>query len=113
MSQKIRPIALLVLAIAIGSFVAASAYAKGPRKPFGPAVIQKVSKKELMVDNRMGDKLKFKPGDAVTVSGEGKAEWGDLKRGDWVVVTWELFDKPRIAYEVEVVPEKKEAGEDL
>ena len=49
----------------------------------------------------------------VPVSGEGKTSWDDLKRGDWVIVTWELFDKPRIAYEVEVVPEKKEAGEDL
>jgi len=113
MSQKIRPFTLIILAIAIGSFVAAAAHAKGPRKPFGPAVIQKVTKKELMVDNRMGDKLKFKPGEATPVTGEGKTSWDDLKRGDWVIVTWELFDKPRIAYEVEVVPEKKEAGEDL
>jgi len=113
MSQRIQPLALIILALVIGSFVAASAYAKGPRKPFGPAVIQKISKKELMVDNRMGDKLKFKPGKEVPVSGEGKTSWDDLKRGDWVIVTWELFDKPRIAYEVEVVPEKKEAGEDL
>ena len=113
MSQRIQPLALIILVLAVGSFVASSAFAKGPRKPFGPAVIQKVSKKELMVDNRMGDKLKFKAGKDVPVSGEGKTSWDDLKRGDWVIVTWELFDKPRIAYEVEVVPEKKEAGEDL
>jgi hypothetical protein len=113
MSERFRPLALITLVLAVGSFVAASAVAKGPRKDFGPAVIQKVSGNELMVDNRMGDKLKFKPAGEVPVSGEGKTSWGELKRGDWVLVTWEMFDKPRIAYEVKVVPEKKEAGEDL
>ena len=74
--------------------------------------IDKVSKRELIIDNRMGDKLKFKPADDVVVEGE-KDSWKRLKKGDWVVVSWKMMDNPRIAYKVSVIPEEKEAGEDV
>ena len=85
------------------------------REFFG--VIQTVSGKEMFVDNRMGDKLKFSPADDVKVvdatgNPERKKEkWSDLKKADWVTVSWKMMDKPRKAYIVKVMPPKEEAGE--
>jgi hypothetical protein len=112
MFQTIRRLSPWLLVLALTVLLAGSAGAEGPRKDF-MGLVQKISKKELLVDNRMGDKLKFKPAKQVPVSGEGREKWDDIKKGDWVVVTWEMFDKPRVAYEVKVVPPKAEAGEDL
>lgn len=71
--------------------------------------IDRVSKKKMIVDNRMGDKLQFVPAEAVEVSGEGdKSEWGDLKKGDWVTVSWKFVDNPRKAYVVVVLPPREE-----
>ena len=112
MFLKIRSLTPWLLALAVGTFLTTVASAEGPRKEF-KGLVQKISKKELMVDNRMGDKLKFKPAKDVTVSGEGKESWDQVKKGNWVVVTWEMFDKPRIAYEVKVVPDKVEEGEEM
>jgi hypothetical protein len=74
--------------------------------------VDKVSKKKLMVDNRQGDKVPFVNSDVTTVSGEGKKEWKQIKKGDWVSVSWKMMDKPRIAYKVMVLPPRDEAGED-
>ena len=74
--------------------------------------VDKISKRELIVDNRMGDKLKFKPADDVTVEGE-KDAWKKVKKGDWVIVSWKMMDNPRIAYKVVVIPEVKEAGDEV
>ena len=71
MRQTIRSLTLLTLGLVLGLFLAGAAGAEGPRKEF-LGLIQKVSKKELMVDNRMGDKLKFKPAGDVAVSGSGQ-----------------------------------------
>jgi hypothetical protein len=46
-----------------------------------------------------------------TVEGE-KADWGALKKNDWVSVSWKMIDKPRKAYKINVMPPKEEAGED-
>ena len=73
--------------------------------------VDKISKRELIIDNRMGDKLKFKPAKDVVVEGE-KDAWKKLKKGDWAIVSWKMMDDPRIAYKVVVIPEMKEAGED-
>jgi hypothetical protein len=73
--------------------------------------VDKISKRELIVDNRMGDKLRFKPDKEVVVEGEKEA-WKKVKKGDWVIVSWKMMDNPRIAYKVVVIPEVKEAGED-
>jgi hypothetical protein len=73
--------------------------------------VDKISKRELIVDNRMGDKLKFKPAKDVVVEGE-KDSWKKLKKGDWVIASWKMMDNPRIAYKIVVIPEVAEAGED-
>jgi len=70
--------------------------------------VDRVSKKKMIVDNRMGDKVSFVPADDVQVSGEEKVKWGDLKKGDWVTVSWKFIDKPRKAYIVVVDPPKED-----
>ncbi|MAI77926.1 MAG: hypothetical protein CL917_03210 [Deltaproteobacteria bacterium] len=85
----------------------------------GPALVQaqmreftgridRVSKKRMIVDNRMGDKVSFVPADPSEVSGEGKTEWKELKKKDWVTVSWKFIDKPRKAYKIKVLPPKEE-----
>ncbi len=73
--------------------------------------IDKINKKKLILDNRMGDKLSFNRIDSTAVEGQ-KAEWDDLKKGDWATVSWKMMDKPRKAYKVVVTPPREEAGED-
>ena len=70
--------------------------------------IDRVSKKKMIVDNRMGDKVSFVPADDVEVTGEEKTEWKHLKKGDWVTVSWKFVDKPRKAYKVVVQPPKED-----
>jgi hypothetical protein len=74
--------------------------------------VDKISKGELIVDNRMGDKVKFEKVDSTTVEGE-KSEWKNVKKNDWVTVHWKMIDKPRKAYKVVVLPPKAEAGEEV
>ncbi len=73
--------------------------------------VDKINKREIIVDNRMGDKLKFKPAKDVTVEGE-KDSWKRLKKGDWAIVSWKMMDSPRIAYEIVVLPDQERAPED-
>jgi hypothetical protein len=70
--------------------------------------IDRVSKKKMIVDNRMGDKVSFVPVETTEVSGEGKETWKDLKNKDWVTVSWKMIDKPRKAYKVEVLPPRED-----
>ena len=74
--------------------------------------VDKISKSEVIVDNRMGDKVKFEKLDSTTVEGE-KKEWKNVKKNDWVTVHWKMIDKPRKAYKVVVLPPKAEVGEDV
>jgi hypothetical protein len=74
--------------------------------------VDKISKAEVIVDNRMGDKVKFEKIDSTTVEGE-KSEWKNVKKNDWVTVHWKMIDKPRKAYKVVVLPPKAEAGEEV
>ena len=109
-------LAAAALALAVPARpVAAEESADVYREFFG--VVQNISGKEMFVDNRMGDKLKFIPAEDVKVvdatpNAERKKEkWGDLKKNDWVNVSWKMMDKPRKAYIVKVMPPKEEAGE--
>jgi hypothetical protein len=70
--------------------------------------IDRVSKKRMIVDNRMGDKVSFVPAEKTEVIGEGKTEWKELKKKDWVTVSWKFVDKPRKAYKVQVLPPREE-----
>ena len=74
--------------------------------------VDKISKNEVIVDNRMGDKVKFEKLDNTAVEGE-KKEWKNVKKNDWVTVHWKMADKPRKAYKVIVLPPRKEEGEDV
>ena len=74
--------------------------------------IDQISKKKMIVDNRMGDKVSFVPGEPSLVSGEGRTAWSKLKRNDWVSVSWKMIDEPRIAYKVKVLQPRKAEGED-
>ena len=77
--------------------------------------IDKIHDKKMIVDNRQGDKVTFDkvPDTKVDDSHEAKKKaWSDLKSDDWVTVKWKMVDKPRKAYEVIVIPPKKEAGEE-
>jgi hypothetical protein len=77
--------------------------------------IDKVNKKKLIVDNRKGDKVSFTPVPDSEVSVQEGAElkdkkesWEDLKKGDWVKVSWKFVDKPRKAYKVMVLPPRED-----
>ena len=74
--------------------------------------VDKISKSEMIVDNRMGDKVKFEKLDSTQVDGE-KKDWKNVKKNDWVTVQWKMIDKPRKAYTVTVLPPKKEDGEEV
>jgi hypothetical protein len=74
--------------------------------------VDRITKEEVIVDNRMGDKVKFEKLDSTEVAGE-KAEWKKVKKNDWVTVSWKMIDKPRKAYKVVVLPPKSEAGEEV
>ena len=107
----------LGLAIAAALVLAGAAAAEDSvkyREFFGR--IDSVNAKKMIVDNRMGDKLSFAPADKVEVVDSrekpSKSKWSDLKKSDWVTVSWLMMDHPRKAYQVKVMPEKKEAGED-
>ncbi len=73
--------------------------------------VDKINKREIIVDNRMGDKLKFKPDEDVAVEGE-KDAYKRVKKKDWVVVSWKMMDNPRVAYKIVVLPDQEEAVED-
>jgi len=84
--------------------------------------VDKINKKKLIVDNRMGDKVTFERLKGTTIedtrgdAGDKKGtreSWNDLKKEDWVTVHWKMMDKPRKAYKIIVLPPKMEAGEDL
>ncbi len=72
--------------------------------------IDKVNKKQMIVDNRMGDKVKFVHAKEGTVVEGMKTEWKKLKTKDWVRVSWKFVDKPRKAYKV-IVFEKGDDDE--
>lgn len=74
--------------------------------------VDNVSEKKVIVDNRKGDKVSFNKLDETTVEGE-KTKWEDLKKKDWVTVSWKFVDNPRKAYKVVVLPPKEEAGEEV
>jgi len=75
-------------------------------------LVDNVSEKKIIVDNRKGDKVSFNKLDETTVEGE-KTKWEDIKKKDWVTVAWKFTDNPRKAYKVVVLPPREEEGEDV
>ncbi len=74
--------------------------------------IDKVTKKKMIVDNRMGDKVTFVYSKGDTQVEGTKTEWKKLKTKDWVTVSWKFIDKPRKAYKVLVFEKDEGEGED-
>jgi hypothetical protein len=99
-------ITILMLAAAAVLMAPSLASAQGMREFTGR--IDRVNKKKMIVDNRMGDKVSFVPAETTEVSGEGKEKWKDLKQKDWVTVSWKMIDKPRKAYKIEVLPPRED-----
>lgn len=73
--------------------------------------IDRINKKQMIVDNRMGDKVKFMYAGEETVVEGTKDDWKKLKQKDWVTVSWKFTDKPRKAYKVLVLDKKDEDDE--
>jgi hypothetical protein len=75
--------------------------------------VDKINAKQMIVDNRMGDKVKFMFAKGETVVEGTKDEWKKLKQKDWVTVSWKFVDKPRKAYKVLVFEKKEDEGEEV
>ena len=110
MGKVLAAAAVVMMVVAVG-LVAAPGDASAQYRQF-TGRIDKINDKQLIVDNRKGDKVKFVKDPETKVAGEGKASWDDLKKGDWVTVDWKFVDKPRKAYNVAVLPPREEEGED-
>jgi len=105
--RKVGGIALLSLGLSLVSAAAAHAQTREFR-----GMVDEVSAKKIIVDNRQGDKVSFEKLDSTTVEGE-KTKWEDIKKKDWVLVEWKFTDKPRKAYKLTVLPPQSEAGEEV
>ena len=73
--------------------------------------VKQVSKKNLIVTTK-GEHIKFDRFEGAAVKGL-KANFDDLKKGDWVVVCSKLLAKPRLAYEVTVKEKPKDEAVDV
>ena len=106
--RNTRVLFLALLVLAAAPLMAPSAAMAQYREFSGK--VDKINKKKLILDNRQGDKLSFNKTGTTEVSGE-KADWGDLKKGDWATVSWKMMDKPRKAYKVVVQPPRAKEDE--
>ena len=110
MRKAVSLFAMVLLVLGAAALVAPGEAAAQTRQFTGK--IDKIDDKQVIVDNRKGDKVKFNKLDDSVVEGEGKTSWEQLKKDDWVSVDWKMVDKPRKAYKVQVLPPRAEAGED-
>jgi hypothetical protein len=91
--------ALLLLVLLLAP---ASATAQGQLREF-TGQIDAVDGDKIIVDNRMEDRIAFVRTAETVVQGRRSA-WSQLKRKDWVTVSWKFVDKPKKAYVVRVLP---------
>lgn len=106
-------LATLVAAFGLG---AAGARADECQTPEGlgrtlAGELKQISGKNLIVTSK-GEHIKFDKFEGVTVKGL-KTNYGDLKKGDYVVVCSKLLAKPRLAYEITVAEKPKDEAVDL
>lgn len=107
MKNLSRRTTLLVFSLIVAALLLGSSLAQAQMREF-TGRIDRVSKKRMIVDNRMGDKVSFVPAENTEITGEGKTEWKELKKKDWVTVSWKFVDKPRKAYKIKVLPPKED-----
>jgi hypothetical protein len=110
MSKSVRRFALVALAVLALPLIAPGIASAQYREFSGK--VDKISKKKLFVDNRMGDKVSFVRLDETKVEGT-RETWEDIKKNDWVTVSWKMMDKPRKAYIIVVKPPKEDKAEDM
>lgn len=110
--HRLRRLALIALvALALPVVLPSAAHAQYREFTGKVQKIKKGAKGDMIVDNRMGDKLSFVRAEDATVEGE-KTSWDDIKKDDWVTVSWKIIDKPRKAYKIVVLPPREEPGEE-
>ena len=110
MRKLIVRLTLIAVALTLAASVVLPATAADPVYRTFTGQIQKINKKEMIVDNRMGDKVKFAYAKKETMVEGVKSEWKKLKSKDWVTVSWLFKDNPRKAYKI--VSFEKEEDED-
>ena len=110
MRKSLSRIALLAAVALAAAFILPSTASAQYREFTGR--IDKISKREMIVDNRMGDKVKFAYAKEETAVEGTKSEWKKLKKKDWVTVSWKFIDKPRKAYKVVVFEKEEDEGEE-
>jgi hypothetical protein len=89
---------LLALLLALASVAAADDREFSGR-------VSRISKQRIVVENHQGDRVSFTRA-AETQVGGAKSSWQAIQAGDWVSVTWQLVDEPRVAREIVVMPPK-------
>jgi hypothetical protein len=116
MKSATRRIVVIAGVIAAFALLTAPSLVSAQMREFSGR-IDRISKKKMIVDNRMGDKVSFVPADPTEVEDtrsdkdkgdKPKKSWKDLKKKDWVKVSWKFIDKPRKAYKIVVVPPRKD-----
>ena len=104
------PRSALVAAVVLTAVLLLPSLASAQMREF-TGRIDKVNKKQMIVDNRMGDKVKFVYAKGETVVEGKKTAWKKLKTKDWVKVSWKFIDKPRKAYKIIVFDKEEDEGE--
>jgi len=113
MRKLVKQLTLVAVALAVAASVAIPAVAADPVYRKFTGKIDKINKKQMIVDNRMGDKVKFVFAKTETTVEGKKSEWKKLKKNDWVTVSWLFKDNPRKAYNVLVFDKEEDEGEEL
>jgi len=72
--------------------------------------VAEISSDKMVIDNRRGDRVSFRRSEATTVTG-ARQSWQAIEAGDWVTVSWQMVDQPRIAHKVVVMPPKRKTPE--
>ena len=117
MRRTVRFLALVALIAAFAS--PALADCEGMREFSGLIQSFKKTGKRagFVIDNRMGDKVKFRKAENVEIVDERGGdkpvtEWKGLKNNMYASVCWKFTDDPRLAHKVTVKPEPKDDAED-
>ncbi len=92
---------MMLAAVALAAAILAPSIASAQMREFTGRV-DKINKKQMIVDNRMGDKVKIVYAKGETVVEGTKEAWKKVKSRDWVTVSWKMIDNPRKAYKVVV-----------
>jgi hypothetical protein len=110
MSKLTTRFTLTAAALMLAATIALPAGAADPMYRTFTGRIDKVNKKQMIVDNRMGDKVKFIYAKKETAVEGTKSEWKKLKTKDWVTVSWLFKDNPRKAYKILVFDKTEDEG---